>query len=443
LVSLRSRPWATRFPKKAHRALSNRLPLGYDGPVVEPADQTTRPVLGCLATGCQTACYLPWLKVSVALRYTLSFLLYLMQDARMRTSLLLLAVLGISGACASSSESRRIASAPAPSAPSASAVRNAETLKTEAGQVLATFLQRQPAPPACTIGVQLGNRPIIVALSHRAEQAGLRRGDRLKSIAGVPLQTPEDLPRAFSRISPSMPVTFLVVRQGEELSVSVPCHQESAFWSAWRRALESASNANWETCQTSALEATRLRGFVAASQLQLRARCAAVQAGLRGAPRLELGLARMVYEWRQAEIREKSFEPGGLDDIRGSLLATIKVVRENGFSDYATALEDQGRNAPKLAEAEQGRRSSSAAEPSIQSSPQISQGTAFFVRPDGILVTALHIVDRATAIVVKCPNREPTTATLGDTARSLDLAVLRTPCPILSTFRFEMQDPSS
>jgi hypothetical protein len=40
---------------------------------MEPADHAARAVPGHLAPGSQPACYLPWLKVSVALRYVLTF----------------------------------------------------------------------------------------------------------------------------------------------------------------------------------------------------------------------------------------------------------------------------------------------------------------------------------------------------------------------------------
>jgi hypothetical protein len=39
---------------------------------MEPGDQVARPVPGRCALGAQTTCYLPWLKVSVALQYVLS-----------------------------------------------------------------------------------------------------------------------------------------------------------------------------------------------------------------------------------------------------------------------------------------------------------------------------------------------------------------------------------
>lgn len=56
----------------------------------------------------------------------------------------------------------------------------------------------------------------------------------------------------------------------------------------------------------------------------------------------------------------------------------------------------------------------------------MSQGTAFFVRPDGVLLTALHVVDGARAVSVACPGREPVAATLGNGARGRDLVALKT-----------------
>jgi serine protease Do len=56
----------------------------------------------------------------------------------------------------------------------------------------------------------------------------------------------------------------------------------------------------------------------------------------------------------------------------------------------------------------------------------MSEGTAFFVRPDGVLLTALHVVDGARSVSVACPGREPAPATLANGARASDLAALKT-----------------
>jgi S1-C subfamily serine protease len=56
----------------------------------------------------------------------------------------------------------------------------------------------------------------------------------------------------------------------------------------------------------------------------------------------------------------------------------------------------------------------------------MSLGTAFFVRPDGLLLTALHLVDGARSVAVACPGREPANATLGNGVRGQDLVALKT-----------------
>src|SRR5262249_22257645 len=58
--------------------------------------------------------------------------------------------------------------------------------------------------------------------------------------------------------------------------------------------------------------------------------------------------------------------------------------------------------------------------------PRASQGTAFFVRPDGLLLTALHVVDGARSVSVACPGRDPVAATLAGGTRGRDLATLKT-----------------
>jgi S1-C subfamily serine protease len=127
-----------------------------------------------------------------------------------------------------------------------------------------------------------------------------------------------------------------------------------------------------------------------------------------------------MFEWEQARIRESAYEPGGLDYIRGSVLNNVTVLRRAGFTDFANGIEEQLRTAPqRVAQEEQ-------AIAAAQPQPKVSQGTGFLVHPDGSILTALHVVDGSKSIAVKCEGRAPVAATLGDTARTVDLAVLRT-----------------
>jgi S1-C subfamily serine protease len=61
-------------------------------------------------------------------------------------------------------------------------------------------------------------------------------------------------------------------------------------------------------------------------------------------------------------------------------------------------------------------------------SPAVSRvaGTAFAIRPDGYLLTALHVVKNATDIEVVCPDGGKQTAVIDRYSDATDLAVLRT-----------------
>jgi S1-C subfamily serine protease len=58
---------------------------------------------------------------------------------------------------------------------------------------------------------------------------------------------------------------------------------------------------------------------------------------------------------------------------------------------------------------------------------QVEIGTGFVVRPDGVLVTAWHMVQEGGAITVACPDRTPRFASLQEISRNHDMAVLRVP----------------
>ena len=297
---------------------------------------------------------------------------------------------------------------------------NADRLKNDAGRALQNFLRTDPTPSQCRIGFQLGPKRYIVALSKKAEDAGLRRGDFPKTVAGLSLADPQQRSRVNAALSSAVPVEVVVERKGQSITVSVPCESEPGAWAAMNRALEAAATGDWDTCQAAALDVVRARGVVTSRPLELRARCANAQGSSQRTQEVALRSAKAMFEWEQARIRENAYEPGGLDDIRGMVLNTVTVMRRGGFTDFANSIEEQLRTAPqRVAQEEQ---TIAAAKPQ----PKVSQGTGFFIHPDGSILTALHVVDGSKSIAVKCEGRAPVSATLADTARTVDLAVLRT-----------------
>jgi S1-C subfamily serine protease len=349
--------------------------------------------------------------------------------------------------------------------PSAVAKQEADEFKAQARQGLVDFLREKPRPPMCEMGFLTGRQLTVLATSEWVERAGLRRGDRITAIDGVPAANLQNQAHPPARAAPGTPFNVTVARGGREITLTLTCIPRPDVWMAARRTQEAAAAGDWDACQSAAIDYIFAIGYMESLALEFHGRCGFHRAMVRG-ERFNLDLARDLYDWQGFRIREKSYEPGGLDEIRDSVAGGVAILRREGFREHADNLEDQMRNAPARVAAELGASPlpppqpappaqaqrvpppqpqpaaapppqpvpppqtapppPPAPRPQIASTPQLSQGTAFFVRPDGLLLTALHVVEGARSIAVACPGREPTSATLGNSARGRDLVVLKT-----------------
>jgi S1-C subfamily serine protease len=349
--------------------------------------------------------------------------------------------------------------------PSAVAKGEADEFRAQARQGLVDFLREKPRPPMCEMGFMTGRQLTVLATAEWVERAGLHRGDRITTIDGVPAANLQNQARPPARAAPGSPFTVTVARGGREISLTLTCMPKPEVWMAARRTQEAAASGDWDACQSAAIDYIFAIGYMESLALEFHGRCGFHRAMARG-DRFNLDLARDLYDWQAFRIREKSYEPGGLDEIRDSVLASVGILRREGFREHADNLEDQLRNAPGRVAAELGASPvpppqpappaqaqlvsppqpqpapvsppqpvppppaapppPPAPQPQISSAPRLSQGTAFFVRPDGVLLTALHVVEGARSIAVTCPGREPTAATLSNNARGRDLVVLKT-----------------
>jgi hypothetical protein len=226
-------------------------------------------------------------------------------------------------------------------------LRAQRQVRDQSRRALADFLRVWPDPSHCKLAFQLGRKQFVVALSRKAEQVGLRRGDLVKTVAGLPIATNVERSQVHAALSAAKPVEVVIERKGQASSISLPCAPESEVWTATKRALEAATGGVWDECQAAALDAVRARGFTTSYPLYLRMRCASVQWVRQSNRDTDLRFARATYEWQRANIRESSYEPDGLDEIRTQVLSSVTLLTREGFTDYANALEDELRLAPQ------------------------------------------------------------------------------------------------
>jgi hypothetical protein len=223
----------------------------------------------------------------------------------------------------------------------AAAKREADEFRAQARQGLADFLREKPRPPACEIGYIAGRELTVLATSDWIERAGLLRGDRITSIDGVPAAQLQNQARPPSRAPPGTPYQVGVSRGGKNLNVTLVCAVKPEVWLAARRTQEAAAAGDWEACQAAAVDYIFAVGFMESLALEFHGRCGFHRAMTRG-DRFNLDLARDLYDWQAFRIREKSYEPGGLDEIRDSVLGGAATRRE-GYREHADNLEDPGR----------------------------------------------------------------------------------------------------
>ena len=173
-----------------------------------------------------------------------------------------------------------------------------------------------------------------------AEQAGLRRGDKILSIAGIAGSRPEDRAQAFTHVPAGGPLILGISRGGQPLSVSLPCVDDTQLWATQKKLLTAGAHGDWATCVAAGADVQRLQGFVSSPNLRAIGVCADNRTLARGQP---LGAVERTlgYNMDLQELREIRYVPEGLDKIRGRILANISLLQRTGFASLAADLETE------------------------------------------------------------------------------------------------------
>lgn len=296
---------------------------------------------------------------------------------------------------------------------------NAKWEQAVAAKRLEAFLRDEPGPVRCQTFVEWSPRLYAIAASPDAEQHGVRRGDRIKVVGEETVTTLDDVRRIFSSMPAGVTSVDIVVgrqsRLGEtrELPLSVQCRSDRARWEARKAALEAMQAGRWSDCVLAMQDVIQEWGTGRSGDIEVRGLCAYYDARLKGRP-IGPEDARSLYDWRRAQIAEARYDPGALDRVRGDVLSSANVLRAWNARNLAEDLEAQIKETALRARYDP------------EDDGGHVQGTGVLARPDGLLLTAAHLVSRAKHIVVHCPGRKETVARADALAKSLDLAVLKT-----------------
>lgn len=124
---------------------------------------------------------------------------------------------------------------------------------------------------------------------------------------------------------------------------------------------------------------------------------------------------RLLHTWSTKAIDESRYRPTGLAEVRGSLLNATEGLEKAGRKTLADDIKQQ------IAAFNRARSSVSA--PAVKLRHRV--GTGFAIRPDGVLLTAFHVVKDANDIEVFCPGIPKASASVEQFSESNDLAVLK------------------
>jgi S1-C subfamily serine protease len=303
----------------------------------------------------------------------------------------------------------------------AQARENARWEQASAAKRLDAFLKDEPTPHACQTFVEWSPRLYAITTGAHAQENGVRRGDRVKSINGNAVATLEDVIRILTGVPVGTTAVNLVVerslstftREGRDVPLRVQCRSDKARWEAKKKALEAMKDGRWNDCFLGMREVIQEWGVGRTADIEIRGQCAYYDARLKGRP-IGPDDALSLYDWRHTQILESRYDPGALDQVRGEVLSSANILRGWNAKNLAEDLELQLKEATLRSKVDPDDDSGHV------------QGTGVLARADGTILTAAHVVDKGKYIVVHCPGRKEAVAKTESIARNLDLAVIKT-----------------
>jgi S1-C subfamily serine protease len=278
--------------------------------------------------------------------------------------------------------------------------------------------QLSPEATHCISGGLFSKALYVTNLAPTAEQAGLQRGDKIAKIDNVEVSDSSGARAAARRLPYPGRIKLTVSRAGVVEELTLPCRDGTVVWTTAKAMLQAGAEGKWDECITAIQNLRQAVGYTSAWNVWIEYRC--VLARNRWSDRrADASEANLLYNFNRLTLGEAQHVPDGLASVRGTVISNITYLRNAGFPALGADLERL------LAKAEEPIAPATVATAKQPEKSRTVRGTGFAVRPDGILLTAFHIVDGAKAIEVACYGQHALKAEVRQLTRSSDLAVLR------------------
>lgn len=254
----------------------------------------------------------------------------------------------------------------------------------------------------------------VTVVGPNAVNAGILVGDHILSIDGVPVEAGSETVAALHERRGGEGVVIRVERSGRPVDLSATCGNFGDYIRAVAGARSAGARGDWDRCIAASFDMERLQGPTAAAAY-LRVGCSEAKR-LSSRRRPNINDAELLYEALRRDIVEASYSQIAFESKRGDVIRSISWLRSNGFTSFASDLENQIKRVATRVSGEEGPPPEAVA---------ILTGTCFAISPDGLVVTAHHVVSGASEIVVRFASGALLNAKIVVSAEANDLAVLQ------------------
>lgn len=280
----------------------------------------------------------------------------------------------------------------------------------------------------CELGINMRQDGVILYLSSRALNAGLRRGDRIIGVDSKPFQDKIALNNELGRRKPGDLLHLSIERQGESRSFDVECHDNSHVKAAYQRAV-AAMKANDKAGCLHALTELVGESPQTSQRLGIEFKCEFANNPSKYPTADELVAA---YNMFRVLLEEATADPEALETVKSGVIGAIQMLRQGGGPEFADELnqklklaEQETYTTPTIAANGDGNKSAPSKPPKSDPQNRIFFGTGFAVAPDGTVITCAHVVKDGNTITVLMSDGKQHKANIVALNRQYDLAILR------------------
>ena len=274
-----------------------------------------------------------------------------------------------------------------------------------------------PSGPFSIIGVNYFFDGIIYNVHKNAKGCGLEPGDKIISLNGTEFPNMEEMLKYIQRQKIGGEITIRVIRDGYEKDIVAKTFDGRPLRNKLIRAYEAARDDRWNECINVADSLAIDCGGAYSELLFLKLFCINCKRKGSRSDQPDLREASLCYEAWRLRIQEASYHPGGVDQIKSGVLHDIKTLNRIGQCQYANDLKRLLDEASNRTETTQPKRR--------EEIETVYTGTGFAISPNGLILTAYHVIKDSASIKVHLVSGFSAKAHVHQVAPSNDLAILK------------------